>query len=249
MTENQYDENLSDAYTRTKEDPSPLQILSYQNFTWAVSYVDGLDVCDLGCGAGHSTRLLRTLGAPKRLVGADVSSEMISKAVAAEKQKALGIDYHCVDCTNIPDHFHGQFDLATAMWLLHYAESREALAGFATSIASILRPNGRFVTVVQDKFAVDHRSARFGEIRTWVDEAGCEGNRQRIIPTGSDGSEICSFVIHCWSRDAYTQALRDAGFQNIEWQDLVFDQMSRDRFDDWRLIESLASCSLLTARL
>jgi toxoflavin synthase len=249
VTTNQYDEKLSGAYARTKENPSPLQTLCYQNFTRAVGSTDALAVCDLGCGAGHSTRLLRELGTPKRLVGFDLSDEMIGQANEMEIRESLGIEYRGIDCTSIPTDLHGQFDLATAMWLLHYAESREALDGFAASIASILQPGGRFVGVVQDKFVLDERSRHFGETRQWIGDPGQEGAQQRIIVTDLDSTEICSFTIWCWNRHFYEQALSTAGFKDIIWQDLTFDEATRMQFPEWQLIESLASCSLLTARL
>ena len=106
--------------------------------------VDGLRAVDLACGEGYYTRLLRRLGAGP-VTGVDLSQGMIDLARAQEAADPLGIRYEVADARAF-DQQQGN-DLVFAAYLLNYAKDYDELLAMCQSIARILEPGGRFVTV------------------------------------------------------------------------------------------------------
>src|SRR5713226_3702384 len=70
--------------------------------------VRGQMICDLACGQGRVARMLAYLGA--RVVGVDISSELLTMARAEEGQTPLGIDYVLDDAQAIASIADEQFD-------------------------------------------------------------------------------------------------------------------------------------------
>src|SRR3954463_3232826 len=62
--------------------------------------VAGRAVIDLACGEGHYTRELRRRGAA-RVVGVDLSAEMIRLAEAEEAREPLGVGYRAGDARDL----------------------------------------------------------------------------------------------------------------------------------------------------
>jgi len=93
---------------------------------------------DLGCGPGHTTRLLRELCAPRELVGLD-ASEAYVRLAAAECGPGLGFCVHDVTRVPFPG---GPADLIHARLLLsHLPEPERALERWRGE----LRPGGRLL--------------------------------------------------------------------------------------------------------
>ena len=114
------------------------------SFLDAVGNIRGKACLDLACGDGYYTRLLREEGA-ERVVGVDISPTMIELAEAEEVKDPQGIKYLTSDITALPD--LGEFDTVTAVFLLHYASSKEELLKMAQAIARSTAGGGKFVTV------------------------------------------------------------------------------------------------------
>lgn len=244
----QYDAELTRNYQAAKENPSPFQVLSYGAFLRAVGNTDSLHIADFGCGSGVSTRLLTTIGAPRKLIGYDISADMLDCAREAEKVLPLGIEYVQADCGFDGDiGIAPNFDLVTGMWLLHYADSLQAVRNFAYQIRSALHHGGRTVMMVQDKVRRRHASKKYGEWRTALPRKPLEGSKQTVFLLAPDGSEICRIQINFWTRQTYSRIFAEAGFKNIMWTDLQFSAEEQVTNPSWREIESTASCSLFTA--
>jgi SAM-dependent methyltransferase len=93
---------------------------------------------DLGCGPGHTTRLLREVLRCQRTLGLDASAAFVE---AAGRQPREGIDYLRHDAMQLPFPA-GPADLIYARLLLsHLAEPDRAIRGFSTQ----LRPGGRLL--------------------------------------------------------------------------------------------------------
>jgi SAM-dependent methyltransferase len=108
--------------------------------------VKGLDVLDLGCGEGYVARQLKKLGAA-RLVGIDISAEMIRAAQEREDTEHLGIVFRTGDASDLSSVADSSIDLVTAVFLFNYLD----VAGTARTmreVRRVLRPNGRFVLSV-----------------------------------------------------------------------------------------------------
>src|SRR5262245_53529965 len=98
---------IAERYKRAKLQPWRAHIERYRLLR-LVGDLSGKSVIDLACGEGYYTRELRRMGAA-RVVGVDLSQEMISLAKAEETQSPLGIEY-CVGDARALDKA-GQFDL------------------------------------------------------------------------------------------------------------------------------------------
>ncbi|HEY9716802.1 MAG TPA: class I SAM-dependent methyltransferase, partial [Trichormus sp.] len=104
--------------------------------------VRGLKVLDLACGSGYFTRLIKDWGA-QRVVGVDISAEMISLAEQEEEQHPQGLQFYVGDVSQ-PFKF-GDFDLVFAGFLLHYASSSEQLEHMCKAVSLNLPDGGRFI--------------------------------------------------------------------------------------------------------
>jgi 2-polyprenyl-3-methyl-5-hydroxy-6-metoxy-1,4-benzoquinol methylase len=98
----------------------------------AVCPCAGRDVLDLGTGGG---RLLPRLSAlARRVVGADISEALLSRAPRAHRMALLQMD--ALDPALRPQ----SFDVVVSLGLFEYVED---LDRFLAAIASVLRPGGR----------------------------------------------------------------------------------------------------------
>lgn len=114
--------------------------------------VAGLDVLDVGCGEGYVAREIRRRGAA-RVVGFDLSAQMIEQARATEAAEPLGISYHHLPATELDDRF-GAFDLAIAVFVFNYVAIAD-MTEIMGRVRRVLKPGGAFV------FSVPHPSQHF----------------------------------------------------------------------------------------
>ena len=102
--------------------------------------VDGLRICDFGCGQGRVARYLADHGA--QVVGVDVSAKMLEIARRYEASEPRGIVYVQADAT-CPDTVDvGTFDGVVCNMALMDIPSLEPTL---ETVARILRPGGWFV--------------------------------------------------------------------------------------------------------
>jgi ubiquinone/menaquinone biosynthesis C-methylase UbiE len=100
-------------------------------------------VLDVGCGSGWATRLIAEKASSGRVVGIDISNEMVR--LAAETSKAFSnVEFRVASAENLP-FADGEFIHAFSMEsLYYYAEMLSAMK----EIKRVLAPGGMFVTVV-----------------------------------------------------------------------------------------------------
>lgn len=91
-------------------------------------------ILDIGCGTGHLTNKIRNEGAS--VVGVDTSAQMIRAA----RHTYPGIRFVLADGVNLP--FDESFDAVFSNATLHWISNQDAVI---ESIASVLKPDGRFV--------------------------------------------------------------------------------------------------------
>lgn len=179
----------------------------------AIGSVKDRSVLDVACGDGLYTRQFKARGA-SRVVGVDISEEMIRGARRHEETQPLGIEYHVSDVAEMPP--LGSFDIVTAIYLLHYAQSPEHMARMCRSIHAHLKPGGSFVTYAfnPEFSAKGPNSTRYGITMLDFPESPRDGQEiSAVLHTKSP------FTIHFfyWSRDTHERALREAGFHSITW--------------------------------
>jgi SAM-dependent methyltransferase len=185
----------------------------------------GLSVLDLACGEGHYTRRLRQHGAG-RVVGVDLSEGMIALAREQEAREPLGIAYLQGNAEGLGP--VGEFDLVTASYLLNYARSPEALLGMARTVASNLRPGGRFVSInshIGPGPAPDLR--RYD----WAVEPPSVAEWQVYRLTFFLGPDTFSIENVCHTPHTLESALRSAGFGPVFWHPPEVDEAGLRDFE------------------
>ncbi|MFA5382859.1 MAG: class I SAM-dependent methyltransferase [Candidatus Micrarchaeia archaeon] len=183
-------------------------------------------VLDLGCGEGDYTRKISRLGASK-VVGMDISKEMIELAEAEEKLHPLGITYFVSDVIELP--FLEEFDIVTAGMLLHYSKTKEELLAMCKNIYKNLKKGGRFITMNNNpNIEGNSNLKKYGEICTATIPV-MEGS-EILIHFYKEGKEV-QFVNYYWSIKIYEWALQEAGFTQIEWHNLEISKEGIEKFE------------------
>lgn len=188
----------------------PLRDAEWYSLRQRLGDLTHASVLDLACGDGMGTRLIRRWGA-ERVVGVDISPQMIALAQQREDAEPMGIEYRVADAATLGS--IGSFDRVAAAYLLHYAESREQLHGMMRTVHDNLQPGQVFVASIANPLqppqpVVDHR--RYGFSYQLLDETLHEGARLR--GTLYLGANTVDFDFHWWSWDTYAEACRAAGF-------------------------------------
>jgi len=197
-------------------------------FFKVVGSLDNKSVLDLACGEGFYTRPIKQQGA-SLAVGIDIAGDLVAVAQAQEDETPLGIEYRVGDASQLQPDLLGKFDLVTAIYLLHYAQSREQLQQFCDRAFQYLRPDGgRFVTYVANPFfSFTKQQPQFLDkyglqlinpaATSEADEANLPegGICHLILKIGQDST--ASFDYYYWNKATYEQSLIKAGFKNIAW--------------------------------
>lgn len=174
--------------------------------------IRGKDVLDVACGDGLYSRRLRSWGAA-RVVGVDISKELVRAAREMEQKEPLGIEYQVHDVAEMP--VLGAFDVVLAVYLLHYAESFEHMARMGRAIYANLKPGGRLVTVTANPdFSQSGPNCTKYGLRVRWSEPVKDGDR-----TFADILVEPPFTLEAyyWSRATQERALTEAGFKNVTW--------------------------------
>ena len=205
---------IADQYRRSKLTPWRRYIEEYTFFE-LLGDVTGLSVLDLACGEGFYSRLVRLRGA-SRVVGVDLSDEMIRLARASEAEMPLGIEYLTADALGFRT--SEQFDVVIAAYLLNYADTEDKLSGMCRTIAAALKQGGRFVTVNNNPSQSPDRfeaTRPYGFIKSAVGELR-PGAPISYTVYLEDG-ETFRFDNYYLSPAAHERALEAAGLGRVEW--------------------------------
>jgi SAM-dependent methyltransferase len=204
---------IAGQYQQVKRQPWRGHVEAF-TFFGMLGDLTGKAVVDLACGEGHYTRMLPSLGAVK-VMGIDRSEGMIALARAQESEHPLGIEDLVQDCRSLS--LPVELDVATAAYLLNYAQNREELAEMALGIATCLKPGGRFVTMNSNPHLEFERGAtylKYGfEIRGSAVKQ--EGMPYTLVFHHEEGQvEVENYWLPA---AAYEHALRSAGFAEVRW--------------------------------
>jgi trans-aconitate 2-methyltransferase len=173
---------------------------------------------DLGCGPGHTTRLIAEVVRPRRVVGLDVSDRYVSVARAATEDPAVGYARHDATAVPFPG---GRADLIHARLLLAHLPDPP---GLVAAWRGQLRPGG--VLVVDE---VERIGAPPGVLRAYEDlvtalvaaEGGPMAAGPLLAPLGGtcvpvpvDGAvaaRIFALNLAAWGDDAVARELASSG--------------------------------------
>lgn len=218
----QYDA-IAEQYRRSKQSPLRQYVEAY-TFMELIGDVRDKQVLDLACGEGFYSRRLKQAGAA-RVVGVDISGEMIGLAREQEAAEPLGIDYRHADVLDLDATAGlGTFDVVVAGYLLHYAPDESALARMCANIFAHLPPGGRFITLNENP---EQRPEQFAGYEQY-------GFNKTVDLPLRDGAQITYWMIagrdmfrihaHWFSRATYERVLAGAGFEAAVWRPLRLDE-------------------------
>lgn len=192
-----------------------LPIVEKFTFFKLLGNIQGKNILDLACGSGFYSRLLKEEGAAK-VIGIDISEEMVNVACSKENKNPLGNEYQVFDVAKMP-HL-GSFDLATAIYLLNYAQNKETLLQMLSNIRHNLADKGRFITITANpNFSINKSdSSKYG-LKVLKQEAFGEGYYCEIEFLTDSPFKINIFQLH---QSIYESAIAAAGFKNFSWHNM-----------------------------
>ncbi len=195
--------------------PFRLHIEAYSVFN-LLGDVTNLRILELATGTGFYARAMRRQGAAA-VVGVDIADQMIQIGRTAEQAEPLGIEYHIQDVTQFKS--DTPFDLALAVYLLHYAPTREALFAMCQSISDNLKSGARFIT-----YQLNPNIAR--EPDYYLQQPGLILKVSAAAPVDGEAmpfsAKIGDIVMpevtaYRWDKETVDAALQAAGFKDIRW--------------------------------
>jgi len=190
----------------------PLRDAEWYSLRTRLGDLTGLSVLDLACGDGMGTRLLSRWGAA-RVVGVDISPQMIALAQQREDAEPIGIEYRVADAATLGR--IGEFDRVCAAYLLHYAENRDQLRQMAQTAYDNLKPDQHFVASIANILQPPQPSfdqPKYGFSFRLMEETLHEGARLR--GTLFLGERTVEFDFYWLPWEAYEEAFRSVGFRS-----------------------------------
>jgi len=235
MSKSQYDKNdVADNYVATTEKEISRLYIENPNMLRVIGGVQGLDVLGVGCGDGYLESMLKEAGA-QRVVGADLSADMLSLARKHEDQQHQGIEYLQADLTQMPR--LGAFDLVTAKYVLNYGKDREQLRKMCEGAYRNLKAGGRLVALVPDYDLRYPENHKYGFTARPLAAPAKEGDKLEITIYSGDKPGVV-FQCHYWKKQSYEQALREVGFRDITWHSPMpskegIERLGSEFWADW----------------
>lgn len=209
----EYDRIAPD-YKESKRLPFRLHVEEYTTFK-LLPDLTGRTVVDLACGEGIYTRKLMQRGA-RRVVGVDISAEMIALGRRAEAEGPIGVEYVLADVATVD--IDQRFDIAFCSYLFNYARSRAELCNLIQSAAHLVRPGGLVVgcnDYPDNPPAHYDRYRPYGFVKVGAAEP-VEGSTITYRFFNPDGTvfELDNYYL---PTEAYRAALTAAGFTSFAW--------------------------------
>jgi ubiquinone/menaquinone biosynthesis C-methylase UbiE len=209
----EYD-RIGPEYQESKLLPFRLHIEEHTAFE-LLPDLGGLTVVDLACGDGIYARKLMRRGAA-RVVGVDISAEMISLARRAEEAAPLGVEYVLADVANVD--LDERFDIAFCSFLFNYATSRAQLRTLIESVARLVRPGGLVVgcnDYPENPPAHFDRYRPYGFVKIGAADP-VEGSTVTYRFFNPDGTffELDNYFM---PTDTYRAEFAAAGFTSFDW--------------------------------
>jgi ubiquinone/menaquinone biosynthesis C-methylase UbiE len=209
----EYD-RIGPEYQESKLLPFRLHVEEHTTFG-LLPDLEGLSIVDLACGEGIYARKLRRRGAA-RVVGVDISPEMIALAERAEVAVPLGIEYVRADVASVE--LVERFDIAYCSFLFNYAASRTQLRSLIESVRRLVRPGG---LVVGCNDYPENPPELFGRYRPYGfvkigDAHPVEGSTITYRFYNPDGTPF-DLDNYFMSTATYQQEFAAAGFTSFDW--------------------------------
>lgn len=175
----------------------------------------GIDVLDVGCGAGRALAKLAELFPASRFVGYDLSPDAIAAAArAARERKLANVRYATRDLATMTD--RGAYDLVTAFDAIH---DQADPAGVLRGVRAALRPGGVFL--MQDIKACSHVAGnRDLPLGPFVYTISCMHCMSVSLANGGAGLGAA------WGKELALEMLAAAGFGDVRVGELPHDALN-----------------------
>ena len=209
-------------YQASKHRPWRRDVERYTLFS-LLPGVGEASVVDLACGEGIYSRQLRRLGA-RRVVGVDISAEMVALAREREAAEPLGVEYAVTDVADFRP--RERFDVAFACYLLCYARTTEELRALTAATFRTLRPDGLFIGMTDNP---DNDPASYGEFAPYgFVKTGLPAAERAVgAPIGyrflNDDGTVCEITNYLMPVAEYEAAFAAAGYVDLEFVPLRLD--------------------------
>jgi len=167
----------------------------------------GAEAIDFGCGTGRSTRFLETLGF--RVTGVDISANMINKARQADPRG----DYRLIGEDGLSEFPQNSYDLILSVFTFDNIPTTEKKIAVFQALRSLLRKDGRVVSVVSTPEIYIHEWASFSTKNFPENRKARSGDQVRIIITDVDDARpVVDIVV---SEEDYAAIYRRAGLKVV----------------------------------
>lgn len=224
MNDNSYDA-IAEQYKNSKQLGFRKCIEEY-TLLKLIGDVSNKKILDLACGEGIYTRKIKALGAAK-ILGVDLSSEMIKLAEAEELKNPIGCEYLVNDALALGK--IDDFDIVMCMYLFNYAQTKEDLLEMCKVVFLNLKPDGKLVGFNDNPLNKLENYANYKEYG-FIKESTAERNEGdfvRYVIFNPDGTEF-SFNNFYLSPKTYEDCFKEAGFKNFRWEGPFLDTKVTD---------------------
>jgi len=172
----------------------------------------GIDVLDVGCGAGRAMILLARMFPKSRFTGIDLCEDAIALARQhASDERLTNIKFEAKDDTQIEG--TAKFDLITAFDAVH---DQADPAGLLRSIARLLKPDGTFL--MQDIGVSSHPEKNASHpLGAFVYTISCM--HCMTVSLSQNGAGLGA----AWGEELAQKMLGEAGFKNVSTNKLPHD--------------------------
>jgi toxoflavin synthase len=219
-------EGIADAYDQTFKLLPFREHIEAHTLRRLLGDLSGLSVLDLACGTGLFTRTIRRWGAA-RVLGVDISEDMVRVARAHEEEDPLGVEYTMGDITALGD--LGQFDRAVAIYLLSYAASREGIVRMGRSIRRNLKPGAKFFPYLLGP-EVSREPGYYRKYGFEYDFSATVRDGDLMHFSLTLGDTVMELSAHYWNLETVVSAFEEAGFTGVRGVRPELSEQGRARY-------------------
>ena len=168
-------------------------------------HAKGLATLDYGCGAGRSTRFLKTLGLD--VVGVDINQDMLEQAISRDNS----ISYHNIQGEHLP--FENEsFDIVFSSFVFLEISTKEEIEKIFSELMRVLRRDGVIIVVTS---SMDVYKGNWVGFKYDFPENNRDIRSGETFKLQFQGTEIILYD-YLWTDEDYKQILDRLGLHIIE---------------------------------
>lgn len=177
----------------------------------------GIDVLDVGCGAGRAMIELGAMFPNSRFRGYDFSEEAVMLARAeAERRGVKNVRFETKDVAALREPDRRAYDLVTAFDAIH---DQAKPAQVLSNVAAALRPGGVFL--MQDILCATRHHHNLGHpLATFIYTISCMHCMSVSLANGGPGLGAA------WGKEKALEMLAEAGFKDVRVETLPHDPLN-----------------------